>query len=362
MRRATAALTLALLVGPGCREPSPTEEILRPVRTEEVVRSSDTRIRTFAGTSRAGQETELSFRVSGRVESLDVRIGQQVARGQRIAALETTDFELQVQEDEANLAQARANLRNAEQNLDRIRRLWETGNTSKNELDAAEAGFQSARARVDASAKTLESSRRKLGYTTLSAPVDGAIADVLVEVNENVIQGQTVVLLTSGSRPEVEVAMPGVLISEVEPGAPVIVSFDSFPGQSFQATVTEVGVAATGAATTFPVRVRLTRENDRVRSGMSAEVAFEFDTAGPAGSIVLPSVAVGEDRDGRFVFVLEPSGEPGVGIVHRRPVRVDPAMTAEGFLVLSGVEVGDSVVTAGVRRLRDGQRVRLSDG
>ena len=361
IRRGCVLVFLALLMT-GCQEPPPPQEILRPVRTEVVSRSAGSRLRTFSGTSRAGQETQLSFRVNGRIESLDVQVGQSVRRGQRIAQLERTDFEIDVQENEARLAQARANLRNADQNLDRIRKLWESSNTSKNDLDAAEANFQSARAQVDASGNTLQGSRRRLGYTTLTAPVDGAIADVGVEVNENVSQGQTVVLLTSGTRPEVEVAMPGVLIADVAQGSSVTVSLDSFPGQSFQAIVTEVGVAATGAATTFPVRVQLTRENERIRSGMSAEVAFRFDAAGPGESIYLPAVAVGEDRDGRFVYVLEGTDEPGVGTVHRRAVEVDPALTTVGFLVLEGVEVGEKVVTAGMRRLRDGQRVKLADG
>ena len=123
--------------------------------------------------------------------------------------------------------------------------------------------------------------------------------------------------------------------------------------------MTEVCVAATGTATTFPVTARLSRPSQEVRSGMAATVAFRFD-AGEGESIYLPPHAVGGDGQGRFVFLLEPSGEEGVGLVRRTPVEIGE-FTREGLMIRSGVSVGQRVVTAGVRRLTDGQRVKLLD-
>jgi RND family efflux transporter MFP subunit len=343
----------------GCGSPPPPPEILRPVRTERVEASGGVRTRSFSGVSRAGQETELSFRVSGTIELMAARVGEYVRAGQLLARLETEDFEIRVQQAQANLAKAEANARNAEANLDRIRGLWEDNNASQNDLDSARANAEATQAQVEASERGLESARRQLGYTRLIAPVAGAIADVPVEVNENVSQGQMVVLLTSGSQPEVEVAMPEVLITRVHEGDEVDVLFDALPGEAYKAVVTEVGVAATGAATTFPVTVRLIEGNGSIRSGMAAQVAFRFESGGDADSIYLPPVAVGEDRDGRYVFVLESSAEAGVGTVHRRSVEVNEELAPEGIRILSGVAEGEVVVTAGVRRLRDGQRVKF---
>ena len=303
----------------------------------------------------------MSFRVPGRIDVLNVSVGNRVPTGQLIARLEQTDFEIAVRQDEANLAQARAVMTNSEANLERVRGLYENDNASQNELDSATAQFQSTRAQVEAATQTLESARRKLGYSSLRAPVDGAIAAVDVEVNENVTQGQTVVMMTSGARPEVEVAIPEVLISDVQDGAPVRVSFAALPGRVFDAVVTEVGVASTGTATTFPVTVRITAESPEIRSGMAADVTFRFESRDKRDRIYLPSHAVGEDEVGRFVFLLEPSGENDVGIVQRTPVTVG-ALTRDGRLeILSGVAEGRNVVTAGVRRLVDGQRVKLPD-
>jgi len=348
-------LTLALV---GCAEEPPQKEVLRPVRAQVVYATGGSRVRTFSGTARAGQETDLSFRVPGRIEALNVKVGDVVRGGQSIARLEPRDYEIAVRQARASLTQSKAQSRNAEADLDRVRALFENDNASQNDLDAALAQSQSEAAQVDAAAQAMESARRRLEYTNLKAPVDGAIAAVPVEVNENVQQGQKVVQMTSGTSPEVEVAMPGVLISQVREGDPVTVNFDALAGATFDAVVTEVGVAATGTATTFPVKVRLARASRDIRSGMAAEVAFRFEARERRERIYLPTHAVGEDRDGRYVFVLEPAEEKGVGIVRRTPVEVG-ALTPEGMEILEGLTEAQRVVTAGVRRLTDGERVKL---
>ena len=120
-------------------------------------------------------------------------------------------------------------------------------------------------------------------------------------------------------------------------------------------------MAATGTATTFPVTVRLARSTTDVRSGMAASVTFRFESDDGA-HIYLPAYAIGEDREGRFVFRLEQTEEPGVGRVHRTSVEVGSALMPGGKLeILSNLSPGDVVVTAGVRRLIDGQRVKLLD-
>jgi RND family efflux transporter MFP subunit len=352
---------LAALAG-GCAEEVPeAPPQLRPVRVHEVTRGGDVATRTLAGVARAGLESRLSFRVRGTVEQVAVDLGDAVRRGQVLARLDPTDYELQVQEAEASLAQGQANLRKAEADYERVRALYENNNAAKSELDAARAGAESAQAQVEAASQRKQQAIQQVGYTVLRAPVDGAIALVDIEPNENVASGEQVFLLTAGARPEVAVAVPEVMIAQVEVGQAVRLSFDALPGRTFTGRIEEVGVAVTGSASTYAVTASLDDETDEIRSGMAAEVTF--DLAGGAGSsVVIPSVAVGEDRDGRFVFVLE-SGSDGVGTVRRRSVVVgSAAQVRNGLEVLEGLEPGELVVTAGVRRLTDGMEVAVQDG
>lgn len=350
------ALAVAALLALACGEEPVVEKVLRPVRTETVAASGGARVRSFAGVAKAGLESQLSFRVAGTVELVPVTVGAAVRRGQVLAKLDPTDYELKVQEALAGLAQAEAAERNAEADYDRARGLYENNNASLRELDGARASAESARALVQASEKRLEQARQQLSYSTLRAPVDGQVASVDVEVNENVSPGQKVIMMTAGSDIDVEVALPGALIAEITVGDPAVVSFDALAGKRFQARVTEAGVAAVGAATTFPVTVRLDEADTDIRSGMAAEVDFSFDRGSASDRVVVPAVAVGEDRDGRFVFVLEQAGS-GAGVVKRRGVSVGE-LTADGIEILDGLEEGERIVTAGTRRLSDGQEVK----
>jgi RND family efflux transporter MFP subunit len=327
---ATILFSLSLLVS--CQKTEKkTEPVIRPVRYTRISSTGGTRLRTFSG------------------------VGDVVRKGQIIAALDPKDNEIEKQEAEASLARAQAEARNAAANYDRVRQLYENQNASRNDLDAARASAESA----ESERTKLDQARLTLSYTRLHAPVTGSIASVEVETNENVQKGQTVALLHSGSSIEVEVAIPESLISEIRKGSPVTVAFDALPGKEFSGTVTEVGVAAVQFATTYPVTVRLTGRNSEVRSGMTAEVTFRFESSDPRKRFLVPPVALGEDRAGRFLFVVEPA-DPGYGIVRRKEVTVGE-LTSRGIEVLSGLQDGDRVVTAGVGSLNDNTMVKLQN-
>lgn len=344
------------LLAAACSEEETPEPVIRPVRYTEVYASGSGRVRVFSGTARAAVESRLSFKVGGTVTRLAVQVGDRVQSGQVLAELDDSDLRLQVEEAQARLNSARAQAQNAAANYSRVRALYENRNASTNDLDAARAANESAQESVNSVAKSLELAQAQLGYSRLVAQTDGAIAEVSVEVNENVAPGQAVALLSSGDRLEVEVAVPEVLIAGVREGDEVEVSFDAISGRTFVARVTEVSVSSSGLATTFPVTVQLTRAEPDCRPGMAAEVGFR-SAEGGRSVIVVPSVAVGEDRQGRFVFVVEP-GEDGLGVAHRRAVEVGE-MPGDGLEIVGGLADGDRVVTAGVTRIVEGQTVRL---
>ena len=150
--------------------------------------------------------------------------------------------------------------------------------------------------------------------------------------------------------------MPWIALVEV--GQPVSATFDALPGQAFPSKVIEVGVAVTGAASTFQVTVQLDGSDPGIRSGMAAEVTFRVQEGVPGDTIIVPGVAVGEDDAGRFVYVVEP-GADGIATVRRRDVEV--GRLTEGIEIVSGLSPGEVVVTAGVRRLSDGLKVRYEE-
>ncbi len=362
--RRTFFLVGCLIVGGmfgGCGEApqAEPEELIRPVRSQLVFLTGSDQVRTFSGTARAGLEAKLSFKVSGTLQRLLVKVGDKVRQGQVIAVLDARDYDLQVQRAEATLARAKASARSASADYSRVRALYENRNASRNDLDQARAAAESSRAEVASSTKDVEIASLQLGYTRLSAPATCYVASVPVEVNENVQAGGIVMEVVCGSRLEVEVSIPEVFIARVKKGSAVTATFDAIPGIQFPSIVTEVGVASGRTGTTFPVTVQLQQRVPGFRSGLAAEVTFRFEGRKGQARILVPPVAVGEDREGRFVFVFEEI-EGGMGMVHRKPVTVGE-LTAEGLEILDGLVDGERVVTAGVRRLHDGRKVRLMD-
>jgi RND family efflux transporter MFP subunit len=341
-----------------CEKTSPPpREVIRPVRFTQVFFTGGHRIRTFAGVAQAGQKIDLSFKIAGTVKSVGIKMGDTVKKGDVLVELDSKDTILEMEEAEASLLRQQADARNAAANYQRIEALYENKNTSLSELDAARAKLETTRAAVRSAVKALELAKRKATYTRLSAPVNGAVAEKIVSENENVQAGQTVLVLSAGTRLEVQVAIPEVLIAQVKEGDPVQVSFDALPDKKFQATVREVGVAATGGGTTYPVTVRLDETDSGIRPGMAAEVELTFGDLDDRLRILVPAKAIGEDIHGKYGFIVEPAGE-GLGLAKRVPVTTG-ALTADGLEVYDGLRDGDYLVTAGVHKLVDGQKVKF---
>ena len=225
MLAAAAAAILGLLALSGCeQQPEDEAPLIRPVRFAEVLPAGAARSRIFSGVAKAAFEAELSFKVPGTITSLSVAVGDDVVAGQRIARLDPTDYEVQSLEVEARLQRARAELRNARANFDRVRELYENRNVSKSDLDNARAGAESAAALLRAAEQQLERVRLQLSYTELKAPQACKIANRYVEANQNVSAGQAVVRVDCGDCAEILIDVPSAWIGRLSQGAEASVS------------------------------------------------------------------------------------------------------------------------------------------
>lgn len=359
MRRAVIQSLIIVSSLAGCHEEDtgPAEPILRSVRYTVVEGADDSRTRMFSGVIRAGDQSSLSFQIGGRVEKVAVKVGDSVAEGQLIASLDPSDARLALQQAQATLAQVRAQAESAKGTYERVRRLYTNRNASQQDLDNARALNDGAQSQVAAATQAVLRARRQYEYCRVTAPSAGVIRSLSISENEVVGPGQPIGDLQLGERLEVALDVPEVYINEVRRGAPATVTVAAADASDVKGTVFEVGIPMAGGGS-FPVTVRLTSPVTGVRAGLAAEVTFELE-ADPSApkAIRVPLTAVGEDRNGRFVFVV--ANEKGeVGTVSRRPVTLG---TIEGdrLQVLTGLESGTKVVTAGVSRIQDGLEVRV---
>jgi RND family efflux transporter MFP subunit len=363
-----AACSAVLLVQTtACGEPEPAPELPpRTIRWMRVAASVPAETRVISGIVTAVDDTRLAFEVGGTVAEVDARLGDQVQRGDRLARLDPEPFELRVRDAEASLADAIARQQRAQAEFGRTTELFEADVASRQELDRDRAARDSTASRVEAARAQLALAKRDLRRSVLLAPFTGSISVREIEPAMEVASGQTAFEMDSEeSGLRVEVQMPETLITRVAQGDSVKVTLPSIEGpgsagDGLEAIVTEVGTRA-GAGNAFPVRADFSQAPPGLRPGMTAEVAFalppiEADALGFDG-VMIPFAAVRAGQDETFsVFVFDKA----TSTLKRTPIQ-SGGVRDNDVAVLSGLEEGAIIATAGVSFLRDGQTVRLAD-
>lgn len=362
MRCGTCLPLVVALLLTGCLEDdAPVEkvEIVRPVRTMTVADAGALRERSFSGRARAAQELDLGFNVSGPLTTLPVSVGDAVERGDILATIDNATFLAEAERAEANLARSEATFANAEAQLKRQRILTERGHQSEAALDRYIAAERQARANVKANEAELNRILLDLDYTSLKAPFSGVITATYVENFENVREKQPVIRLLDSTRIEMVVNIPESLISMVPAVKNIQVTFDALPGIVVPASVKEIGTEASATTRTYPVTLTMEQpENAEILPGMAGTATGEADRAvlGQIHStgIRVPPSALFDDPAGdkQFVWVVDQASQS----VSRREVKVG-AIGSNGVSILSGLEPGEVIATAGVHYLREGQKV-----
>ncbi|MEM0997749.1 MAG: efflux RND transporter periplasmic adaptor subunit [Bacteroidota bacterium] len=347
-----------LLFAVGCGNDAATavDNPIRPVKSSAVFMRGGDLSRSFNGTSKSGAETRLSFRSNGLITSLKVKVGDRVKRGQLLGKLDQRDMVLNYQKAQSAQESARIQLETARSNLERVKELYQANSASLSDYEQAKNNFANAQNNYQSAQKSVDLQASQLSYGKLTAPTDGIVTQVNSEINEFVQAGSPVVVINAREGDiEINVGVPESYISRIQEGEGVTVTFPSIPEANYSGIITEVGFSSSGAAS-YPVIVKLTDTDPQIRPDMPAEVNFLFKAQQDVpAQLVVDFKAVGEDEQGNFGYKLVPDGEDRYQAKKTR-LEIGP-LTNDGFIVLSGLEEGDLVATAGLRSLYDGQVV-----
>lgn len=338
------AAALSLLAGCGndtAKEPPPPV-----VRTMSVDAAAGASTADYSGTVRARYETKLAFQVSGQVLSRNVSMGAHVHAGDVLMVINARDAQQQVNATSAGVASARAQLDLARANRARYEELYAAQAVSAAMLDQYRTNENAAEAAYRQALAQNAQSSNALGYTNLVAGADGVISGILAEEGQVVAAGQTVMTLTQDGEREIEIAVPESRLAEVSLGMPAAVSLWANQA-ALTGTVREIAPIADPAGGTYTVRIALTDAPADLPLGMTARV--RLGTPAEIGA-VLPLSAIYQTGDEAQVYIVED------GVVHLCPVTV--TAFRERDAVVTGLPQNAVVVTAGVHRLHDGEKVR----
>ena len=278
----------------------------------------------------------LSSQLRARVETVAVREGQAVKKGETLVRLDQRDAQ-------AALARAEAELDHAAAQLARLERLFQEESATKQELEnarraakVAEAGRQAALAQVS--------------YATLAAPFDGIVTDKKVEVGELASPGQPLVTVEDARRLRLEATVAESDLSAVTVGATLPVTIDALGPEPLQGAVAQLLPSGDPATHTFLIKVDLPPTSG-LKSGMFGRLQLE---KGAAPTLAVPASAIVERGQLTGVFVVRPDA-----VAQLRWVKVGRRLDGD-MEVLSGVNVGERVLLTGSQG-SDGVRIRIAD-
>jgi len=346
-----ASLALVALMAAACsREEEKPPEIIRPVLSTIVEPRDQTQL-GFVGSIQPQVSASLSFRLLGRIVAREVDVGDVVAKGATIAALDPQALQLQVQAARADLSSAQAQASNASGSEERQRALLDSKNISQAIYDSALQARDAAQASVTQAQAALAKAQEQLGYSQLFSDFDGVVTSVGAEVGQVVSPGQTVVTVARSDVREAVVDIPDQMATELKPDMEFRVALQSAPTVAAQGKVREIAPQADAMTRTRRVKLSLTDPPVSFRLGSTVNVTRSVAVA---PTIVLPASALLDEAGKTSVWVVDPAALT-VGL---RPVQVG----GQGFgffTVASGIDAGTRVVTAGVHSLTQGQKVRI---
>ncbi len=314
----------------------------RPIKLIDVGAANDESRLRFPAVIGAAKNSDLSFLVSGRVEDVLVTEAQDIQEGQVLARLETRDYENQVNSLEASFDIA-------EEEYQRALRLLEQDAIAKSVVEQRKAQRDVATAQLDSAKKALSDS-------VLTAPFTGVVAAISIRKTEAVSAGASAITIIDVSSLEATINLPASIVAQVpsreDQGA--LVMLDSAPEAPIQAVFKEANLV--GDATSQTYRVTFTFNSPErllVLPGMNATVFIQRTNNGDSGSAInVPLAAIQSDASGEFVWLLNEADMT----VSRRQVAIEPGI-GEYTAVSSGLKAGDRIVGAGGAYITEGAKV-----
>jgi RND family efflux transporter MFP subunit len=352
LRPFAAVALLSLLAACTDQATSATPKAERPVQIARVAFAPQEASRELVGVVRARHETDLGFRVAGKIMTRSVNVGDNVHAGDVVARLDPQDLNLQAESAQAELAAATSNLADASAEEARYANLKARAAVAAADYDHKKAAKDEAVGRLERARRALDLAANQLAYAELKVDVDGVITATPAEPGQVVNLGQPVARLAHHGEMEALVALPETALGEARK-SDAAVQLWSVPGKSFKAHLRELSPQADATTRTYAARFTIEEPDDSVALGMTATVKLTHTAAAQVAK--LPLSAILNRGTGPSVYLVD-----GAGALELRPVTVS-AFTETAALVSAGVADGERVVTLGVQKLVAGTAVRVID-
>jgi multidrug efflux system membrane fusion protein len=351
---ALASALAGIMVASGCSSHAAAPEAPRSALVAHPQSSDAANAEVYSGDVHARYESQLGFRVTGKIKARLVDVGAHVRGGEPLAELDPLDLKLQAASAQATLTAARASRDLAQSEYNRYRALLDKHFVSQTQVDTQANGLKAAQAQVSQAEAALAVAKNQAEYTVLRADHDGVITTIHAEAGQVVAAGQAIATLARDGAIEVEIAVPENRIADYAPNQPVLIESWADTGHRMAGRLREISPEADRMTRTYRVRVSLDENQTPPKLGQTARVYFASNAQGPQQ--VIPLSALYEQAGKPAVWLVDPKTHQ----VHLAPVDV-AAYREQGVVLAGGVEPRQWIVTAGVHKLRDGEPITPVD-
>ncbi|MGE5208253.1 MAG: efflux RND transporter periplasmic adaptor subunit [Alphaproteobacteria bacterium] len=300
------------------------------------------------GSVSAVQGAVVSAELAGIVSEIDFKNGAEAKKGEVLMKLDTS-------QEEALLRSAEAEAQLAKTDLERSRDLAMKNVVSSAELDAAQSKFRRLNAVVD-------QMRSSIAKKTLVAPFDGQLGIRQVNVGQRIDAGQPVVALTALDPVYVDFALPEQYLPKLTEDLEVTVHADALPGRGFKGKLTAINSMVDPVTRNVPLQATLDNPDRVLHPGMFAKVEVTLPEI--KKTIVIPGSSVSYAPYGDSVFVIEKQKNPKTGkeseVLRQQFVRIGDSR-GDFVAVTQGLEAGQTIVSTGVFKLRNGMAVTINN-
>lgn len=340
-------LSLGLMLDACAGKQSAQEELLI-VKTATAVAHTGEITKEFPIITQPFRTTELSFRVSGPIDRLDVYAGNSYQRGNIIAEIDPRDYRIRRERAEAVYRQAKTE-------YERISALYQKNNLSASTYEKARAEYTSAKAAFDTAVNELDDTR-------LTAPFNGYIGEVYAEKFQDVKAGCPIVTFIDIDQLKIEAYVTQDIAYRVQPGESAVLKLDVQPETELKVRIVEVSKGTTPNNLSYLVTALLPNKEARLLAGMSGKI--RFSDAKPEASakenittrVSVPQTALcHRPTEGSYVWTVNRDN----GVVNRRKVTVSELLPHGYVCIDSGLQAGEIVATGGLRFLSDGMKVKI---
>lgn len=288
------------------------------------------------GTARANEQVTLSAPITERIVRLNFDDGAFVRQGQVVAVLRQA-------EQNAQLTEANARAREAQQQLQRISELKNRGFATRSSYDAQVATAAAARAQS-------QQVQAQIGDRVVRAPFSGWVSLRNISVGAIASQGTEIATVSDLSTIKLDFTVPETMLAAIREGLPIQARSAAYPERPFNGTIRTIDPVIDANTRAVTVRAHLPNPDRALRPGMMMSVGIQSSTR---NALSVPELAILGEGDNRYVFVLGNGNR-----VHRTEVRTGAHLNGR-VEILSGLRPGQRVVTEGIVKVTDGMEVRL---